>query len=343
MKALLTCIFVAVFAIQSPGAKSASLHPDLVLWYDKPAQRWEQETLPIGNAFMGAMIFGGVGCERIQFNEESLWIGDEEDTGAYQAFGDVMVQLADSAMTKEPEISSPSGHAISGSQGVEASCDGNPATKWCFEHQGVFPIVWQAHVFSDQKEPLNSYTLTSANDVPGRDPTAWRFLGSHDGKQWTLLDERKDVPTWPTRNSPLTFHFANKTAYSWYRFEFLAVHQVSHFQLAEIALGSIPLASTGSQKTAAIGTVSARPDAVVNPEQARQFAAAMQRAGNRCDLVLLDGARHAFVIARYTASEERVVDAIRKTDGFLIALGLLSGEPTLQVGPQPAWPAGPRH
>ena len=64
-----------------------------VLWYDSPARNWESEALPIGNGHMGAMIFGGLEREQIQFNEESLWIGDEEDTGAYQAFGDVFVQF----------------------------------------------------------------------------------------------------------------------------------------------------------------------------------------------------------------------------------------------------------
>ena len=115
----------------------------------------------------------------------------------------------------------------------------------------MFPIVWQAHVLPAQKEPLTSYTLTSANDVPGRDPKAWRFLGSQDGKQWTLLDERKDVPVWPARNSPQTFRFTNKTVYAWYRFEFLAVHEVSHFQIAEIALGSIPLSAGSVRRDAA--------------------------------------------------------------------------------------------
>ncbi|MEI8121766.1 MAG: glycoside hydrolase family 95 protein [bacterium] len=81
---LLTCLV----GLALPAAAS-----ELVLRYDKPATRWEQEALPIGNGQMGAMIFGGVQCEQIQFNEESLWIGDEEDTGAYQAFGDVFVQF----------------------------------------------------------------------------------------------------------------------------------------------------------------------------------------------------------------------------------------------------------
>ena len=68
---------------------------DLTLWYEQPATNWMTQALPIGNGYMGAMIFGGVQREQIQFNEESLWIGDEEDTGAYQAFGDIFVQFAD--------------------------------------------------------------------------------------------------------------------------------------------------------------------------------------------------------------------------------------------------------
>jgi len=65
----------------------------LTLWYRQPATNWEHEALPIGNGRLGAMIFGGVPREHIQFNEESLWIGDESDTGAYQPFGDVFVEL----------------------------------------------------------------------------------------------------------------------------------------------------------------------------------------------------------------------------------------------------------
>jgi len=74
-----------------------------VLWYDNPAQNWESEALPIGNGQMGAMLFGGDRTERIQFNEESLWIGNEDDTGAYQDCGEVAVAFEGA----EPVISNP--------------------------------------------------------------------------------------------------------------------------------------------------------------------------------------------------------------------------------------------
>jgi alpha-L-fucosidase 2 len=66
---------------------------DLKLWYGQPADDWEQQALPIGNGRLGAMIFGSVPEEHIQFNEESFWIGDEQDTGAYQACGDLYVKF----------------------------------------------------------------------------------------------------------------------------------------------------------------------------------------------------------------------------------------------------------
>ncbi len=47
----------------------------LRLWYDKPAKEWMTEALPFGNGYMGAMFFGGVETEQIQFSEGSLWSG----------------------------------------------------------------------------------------------------------------------------------------------------------------------------------------------------------------------------------------------------------------------------
>ena len=53
------------------------------LWYKQPATNWMKEALPIGNGYMGAMFFGGVEEEHIQFNEESLWTGGKGEWEAY--------------------------------------------------------------------------------------------------------------------------------------------------------------------------------------------------------------------------------------------------------------------
>lgn len=57
----------------------SSLHnipeKNLTLWYDQPAKDWMTEALPLGNGYMGAMFFGGIEKEQIQFTEGSLWSG----------------------------------------------------------------------------------------------------------------------------------------------------------------------------------------------------------------------------------------------------------------------------
>lgn len=64
-----------------------------ILWYDQPARAWMTEALPLGNGSLGGMFFGLTSTERVQFNQNTLWTGDEKDTGNYQAFGDLFIQL----------------------------------------------------------------------------------------------------------------------------------------------------------------------------------------------------------------------------------------------------------
>lgn len=49
-----------------------------ILWYTKPAEKWT-DALPIGNGRIGAMIYGGIDYDHIQFNEETLWSGKPRD------------------------------------------------------------------------------------------------------------------------------------------------------------------------------------------------------------------------------------------------------------------------
>ncbi len=44
------------------------------LFYEEAAKNWN-EALPLGNGFLGAMVFGGTGIERLSLNEDSLWYG----------------------------------------------------------------------------------------------------------------------------------------------------------------------------------------------------------------------------------------------------------------------------
>ncbi|GAA0069928.1 hypothetical protein UT300003_14510 [Clostridium sardiniense] len=75
----------------------------LMLWYDEPATNWEKQALPIGNGYMGGMIFGGVKTEQIQYNEKTLWSGGPGSVegynggnkeGAYNALKQIREKLA---------------------------------------------------------------------------------------------------------------------------------------------------------------------------------------------------------------------------------------------------------
>ncbi len=56
-----------------------TLMRDYILHLDNVAQRWDDAS-PVGNAYEGIMIYGGVAEERLQYNEESIWAGGPIDT-----------------------------------------------------------------------------------------------------------------------------------------------------------------------------------------------------------------------------------------------------------------------
>ena len=74
---LLTSIMpVSVMAAEPGDAQGeAGAQPGLKMWYSSPATDWESEASPLGNGFMGAMIFGGVDSDQILINEHTLWSG----------------------------------------------------------------------------------------------------------------------------------------------------------------------------------------------------------------------------------------------------------------------------
>ena len=58
-----------------PAPDAGSPTQAQVLWYDHPSTDWESQTLPVGNGALGAVVYGGVEQERLQFNEKTLWSG----------------------------------------------------------------------------------------------------------------------------------------------------------------------------------------------------------------------------------------------------------------------------
>ena len=202
---------------------------------------------------MGAMLFGGIREDRIQFNEQSLWSGDNDfddvtaayDTGdhhfgCYRDFGELTVSFQGQAAM--PVVSSPSGHGAGNGQGIALSVDGSPDTKWCIENPGA-AVQWLATLA--RRQEVRSYAITSANDVPSRDPQSWVLEGSPDGMGWEELDRQDLGRPFAQRHQRKEFAIRQPRPCLLYRFTF-APRDASHFQLAEIALEGIDLGAGAS-------------------------------------------------------------------------------------------------
>lgn len=64
LRCINTLFLCCLMAETTMGARFQQ--PSLKATYNKPAKVWESEALPIGNGYMGAMIFGGVEVDVIQ-------------------------------------------------------------------------------------------------------------------------------------------------------------------------------------------------------------------------------------------------------------------------------------
>ncbi|WP_068770033.1 glycoside hydrolase family 95 protein [Termitidicoccus mucosus] len=78
-RALITGLALAACTLAIPGrAAPPAGEPEggrhNLLWYDTPAEKWE-EALPLANGRVAAMVFGQPVSERLQLNECTLWAG----------------------------------------------------------------------------------------------------------------------------------------------------------------------------------------------------------------------------------------------------------------------------
>jgi predicted alpha-1,2-mannosidase len=105
--------------------------------------------------------------------------------------------------------------------------DDDSSTKWlAFATTG-----WATYQLS-APVAVSKYSLTSANDAPGRDPRNFTIQGSDDGAKWNDLDSQTGQ-TFGGRLATNTYSFTNTTAYSYYRLNVTANSGDSIIQLAD--------------------------------------------------------------------------------------------------------------
>jgi hypothetical protein len=79
---------------------------------------------------------------------------------------------------------------------------------------------------------VKSYTITSANDFPVRDPKNWTLQGSNNGTTWTTLNTQTNQ-TFASRFLKKTYTITNTTSYTYYRLNVSAVGSGTIMQMAE--------------------------------------------------------------------------------------------------------------
>jgi alpha-L-fucosidase 2 len=84
-----------------------SIQPPLKLWYDAPAQYFE-ESLVLGNGQQGATVFGGISTDKIYLNDLTLWSGEPVNANmnpqAYKNLPAVRKALAEKNYKKAGEL-----------------------------------------------------------------------------------------------------------------------------------------------------------------------------------------------------------------------------------------------
>ncbi|MBE6951053.1 MAG: hypothetical protein E7451_06915, partial [Ruminococcaceae bacterium] len=103
-----------------PIRAKAAQDNSLRLWYDEPASqgtnilsagsgysdydgsnRWQQQTLPIGNGDMGANVYGEIVSEHLTFNEKTLWTGGPSASRPNYMGGNIESKGQNGAMMKQ--------------------------------------------------------------------------------------------------------------------------------------------------------------------------------------------------------------------------------------------------
>lgn len=117
-------------------------------------------------------------------------------------------------------------------EGAAQAFDGSSSSKW-LALANTATLTYQ--FASNAAYAVAQYSITSANDAPGRDPRSWSLLASDDGVNWTALDSRANQ-SFADRFATNTYAVNNATAYKYYRLSVTANAGDPITQLAELQL-----------------------------------------------------------------------------------------------------------
>lgn len=133
-----------------------------------------------------------------------------------------IVPLLPVEVVKPLNITSDCDNPKNKNQQVANLFDGKPATKW-FADKG-FLNAFPCYIAWEYAKPLKvvSYSLTSGNDVPNRDPKSWVLYGSANGKDYVVIDKQDNVE-FESRTETKDFNLIKGVSYKFFKLEIHAV------------------------------------------------------------------------------------------------------------------------
>ena len=99
-----------------------------------------------------------------------------------------------------------------GSEGPNSAFDNNPNTKYLNFDKANAGVTVQLNT----GRIVTGFTVTTANDFSGRDPTSYKLYGSNDGVTWVLIKEDSITLSEGRFTTSSTISVANTTAYAYY-------------------------------------------------------------------------------------------------------------------------------
>ncbi|WP_114780746.1 glycoside hydrolase family 95 protein [Botryobacter ruber] len=165
-------LFLLVLTLFAFNQKQESKQ-DLTLWYKAPAEKWT-EALALGNGRLGAMVYGGVEKDQIQFNEETLWTGEPRE---YAREGAVKYLPELRRLLKEGKQDEAEKLAQEHFMGRKSTEEGDQA-------------VWEKKVTAVQTQPVSpaqpGYNDSKWEEMTLPTPDGWEKVGMEglDGSIW---------------------------------------------------------------------------------------------------------------------------------------------------------------
>jgi len=177
---------------------------DFLLWYGTPATQWHQ-ALPVGNGQLGAMVFGGLPKERIQFNEHTVWTGKPHNyahQGAAKFLPEIRKLLADGKQKEAEALAmkefmsvplrqkafQPCGDLLIETSGSE---NATGYRRWLDLDSGLAITEWTSGEIIHRREtfashPANLLVTRLSADRPGVTTASIRLTSPHADHELTI-------------------------------------------------------------------------------------------------------------------------------------------------------------